>query len=328
MTCKTDEKAALDDSAKAQKDQLQLDQNDEIQAQELSNRNTMAIITNQLAANGTLDGSTQAAQYMADQKRAGDKLLSTINQKYAIKRANIDADTKQKLLDAIDKKIATMRADFDSNTKALQAAQALGVDLFKELGANARAADANKTQKDIADQKAKIDQEQNDITKAYNEGKLTIDAYNAQIAALDEKRKEVETNSNVALNAAQAGKLNAETAQIKSEMGPQMSYADFLTQKSIENRANYDPTNPDLIAEYNSKYNSPKVSTIKKNLTAASQAYLNVIQEMLKTGEVKDLQTAQKMAQDAGHPEVVPLIKGSATQAVEDITAALQAALN
>lgn len=182
--------AAYTKRGAAEKAELDFAEQAELTSQTLANRQVMGTVRNQLAKMGILDTSTAAMQYIADQERKGEEILTNIREKYRIQRMNVDAKTKAAMLEDVEKrrKAAFERWKFD--VEQMGERYKTEADLFKARQTNLTALLRAQIDKQYQDRKLEIDMALANNTITAGEHKRRMDEldYGIELAKLEIER--------------------------------------------------------------------------------------------------------------------------------------------
>lgn len=284
---KTEKAAALETEKSAVLKQYEFDETKDLSRVQEQGKQTLGMVKNKLAELGLLDNSTASLQYLKDTQ---DDINETENQakaKYQIMRMNLDAKVKNTLLDAVNQQVEAINKRVKDRIDQMQKAAEIGVNVFKEL-----------SQSDIEKQKMTLEREKLAAQKAYNEGRLSIDEYEAKIKAVNSEIERYKTGveeykarSDAELGGYEAATnrmrvdiegFKASTGRMKvmAEYGlGRPTYDEFVSGKEKElGSVIEDKNSASLKAEYQQKY--PLTYRQATNLmTTEDKANVNMIQD-------------------------------------------------
>lgn len=299
----TDKKAALDTEKEATKSAYAAQQLADERSAINSNNNVMGMVKNKLAELGILDTSTASVQYMADTQRDADAIIEKIRSKYAIMNLDLDAKEKSAMIDAVNTQIKDLNDRVKTRIDQLQKGADIAGNFYKTL-----------SDQEIAQEKNKLDKERLAVDDSYNKGKLSIDAYNAELDRIKNEKDAIIRSRQVDVNAYQADtnrmKVNADSGSSR------IPYDQWIKQQSQVRGQSLDSSSPQLRAEYYQQ-NPVTLKQLNKTLDTEQATRKEVVQDMIDKGEV-GLEQAQMI-----HPDIAPLLVRKGMSALQKMYADL-----
>ena len=171
---------------KAQEAQYDIQKQQELDAFDTGSKQRMSTLRNSLALRGTLGTSTQGDQKIQEQQLLEEKARGMINNKYEVLKLDLDAKTKASITEQIDKKLKQMMDEFELNSDLMNEERQFGLDVFKELN-----------DQDFKQKQLQLDREIAEATRLYQQGKLSIDAYQASIQAYNAETSRLKVDNDI-----------------------------------------------------------------------------------------------------------------------------------
>ncbi len=252
---------------------------------------------NRLAELGILDTSTAGVQYMNDIQSDINEINRTTASKYAIMRLDLDAKVKNSLLEAVNTQIKDINDRVKTRIDQLQKGADIAGNFYKTL-----------SDQEIAQEKNKLDRERLAVDEAYNKGRLSIDAYKAEIDRIKNEKDAMIRSRQVDINAFQA-----ETGRMKAnaEIGtPRIPFDQWAKEEGARRGQTLDISSPQVRAQYYQQ-NPVTLKALQKSLDTEQATRKEVVQDMVDKGEIT-LEQAQMI-----HPDIAPLIRRKGASQLE-----------
>lgn len=295
------QQAALD--AQKAADLAKYDQMEKVELaeKEQQNANTLGMVKNKLAELGILDESTSSIQYLKDAEDDANEILNQTKAKYQIMRMDLDAKVKQAMIDAVDKQIEAVNKKVKDRIDQLQKGAEIGAGIYKTL-----------TEAEIKTKEQQLEREKLTVQDAYNKGRLTIDAYNAELKRIDNEKDSLLKARELDIKSYQA-----ETNRMKLGSGTsRVPYDQWLSQQEQENGMSINGNDPRWRAKYYQE-NPVTLKDLQKNLNTEQASRREIVQDMIDKGEI-GLEQAMMI-----HPDIAPLFRRRGASALEKMFADL-----